>query len=224
MLLGLLAVTPVGVARALTPTADSRSIDAGSEGRSAVPFQPFDDAVVYFQLGLPAAAAYQTSSILSDAIVGSGSASAAFVNPTSPVTASSSMTVGFDLGEWSLFSLEAALSANPAGAVGLRLDRIAPDPGEVIARFTPGTLDQLVALPAGSYELAVVAFAAPVTNVSFDLDFHEACSSPDPQDSDGDGVVDACEAASVPLLPSAAYGLLALALLLGAVPARRRSA
>jgi hypothetical protein len=253
---GLLALlSPMGVARAFTPTADDRAIHLTmgmpSGSSTPVPFQPFADGLILFTAGQVVGSAGQHSSFLADGVVGAGSA---YVEPivAGLIDATSVLDVRFELGESSKFSLQGSigLSGFPFASATFLLERLAPSPDVLISKSGGSvavSLVQPVGMPAGSYRLRAVADSSTGSGTAFfDVDFQRVCSSPDPQDSDGDtfvdacdvcplhfdpdqadadadGIGDACEAPPVvPLLGPGAWAALALALLAAPAAARRR--
>ncbi|HVH16740.1 MAG TPA: hypothetical protein VNF72_00445, partial [Myxococcota bacterium] len=198
--LALLAIlTSADVARAFTPTADNRYIQAipgPVPMRTAVPFQPFDESLQIIVLGVQLGGAAQKSSIPADGIVGAGGA-AAGTSPSSPFppSAASVLDVHFDLAESSVFSLSASVSlvqSLPGGGF-FQLERTAPSPSTFVSLSGVGEFDQRVAMPPGSYRLRASAQGGGNTGGSFDFDFRLVCASASPQDSDADEFDDACD-------------------------------
>jgi hypothetical protein len=192
-------------AEAFTPTVDARSISIPGvtpPTKTPVPFQPFNQSITVLDpfFAFPIATTKQNSSIPSDGIAGAGEAFTSG-HPLLP-TATSTLDVSFDLAESSVFSLEGSLGVVTGllgGSSSFVLERLAPSPGVMLsATGVAGTvvLDQPIGVPAGSYRLRALAqsaLAGQIGAASFDVDFRLVCSSPNPQDSDGDSFADGCD-------------------------------
>jgi hypothetical protein len=194
----LTAMAPADVARAFVPTSDDRFIHVTGavpdETLTPDPFQPFVEGLWLLLYGEIVGAANQDSSFLADGIAGRGSASGGWFIPG---YARSVLDVEFELAESAAFSLQGSLHQylSPGSATFL-LERLNPNPAVLITASGSTAFDQLVGMPLGTYRLraeAEVDLYSGGAEASFDVDFRRVCSSPDPQDSDGDDFADACD-------------------------------